>query len=55
MKLKLLLILSLMVMAQSMQAQVINEACMKKATGWVEKLQLNDKGKEGRVTQEKKM
>ena len=33
------------------QAQVIDEACMKKATGWVEKLQLNDKSKEERVTQ----
>lgn len=34
-----------------LQAQVITEGSMKKATGWVEKLQLNDKSKEERIIQ----
>ncbi len=33
------------------QAQVIDEGSMKKATGWVKDLQLNDQAKEERVTQ----
>ena len=51
MKLKQFFLMGLMTMTLNMQAQVIEEACKKKATGWVEKLQLNDKGKEKRVTQ----
>lgn len=35
----------------SQVSEAIDEACMKKATVWVEKLQLNDKGKEERVVQ----
>lgn len=35
----------------SLQAQTTDEACWTKATGWVEKLQLADKGKAKRVTQ----
>ena len=35
----------------SQSSEAIGEECMKKATGWVEKLQLNDKGKEERVAQ----
>lgn len=38
-------------MMLSLQAQTTDESSMKKATGWVQKLQLNDKGKEERLTQ----
>ena len=37
--------------SMTVQALVIDEECMKKATGWVQNLQLNDKGKEERVIQ----
>ena len=35
----------------SVQAQVIDEGSLKKATGWVNNLQLNDPAKETRVIQ----
>ena len=38
-------------MTISVQAQVIDEGSLKKATGWVNDLQLNDKAKEERVIQ----
>ena len=38
-------------MTISVQAQVIDEGSLKKATGWVNNLQLNDKAKEERIIQ----
>ena len=48
-KLFFLIILSLC-FSKALQAQEIDEGSMKKATGWVGSLQLNDKAKEERVT-----
>ncbi len=47
-KLLLITILSLC-LTNMLQAQTIDEGSMKKATGWVSNLQLNDSAKEGRV------
>lgn len=46
-----LMIAILSLCLSNMQAQVIDEGSMKKATGWVSELQLGDKAKEERVTQ----
>ncbi len=48
---KVLMIVILSLCLSNMQAQVIDEGSMKKATGWVSELQLGDKAKEERVTQ----
>lgn len=48
---KVLMIAILSLCLSNMQAQVIDEGSMKKATGWVSELQLGDKAKEERVTQ----
>lgn len=48
---KLLVIVMLFALSiPAVQAQVIDEGSMKKATGWVNNLNLNDKAKEERVT-----
>ena len=44
-------ILFALCMTISVQAQVIDEGSLKKATGWVNDLQLNDKAKEERIIQ----
>ena len=44
-------ILFALCMTISVQAQVIDEGSLKKATGWVNDLQLNDKAKEKRIIQ----
>lgn len=48
---KVWMIVILSLCLSNMQAQVIDEGSMKKATGWVSELQLGDKAKEERVTQ----
>ena len=45
-----LVITILLSICTTIQAQEIDEGSMKKATGWVNSLQLNDKAKEERVT-----
>ncbi len=50
MKNLLMIIMFTLCIAHHVEAQVIDEGCMKKASGWVSNLNLNDKSKEERVT-----